>query len=68
LVECKALSHLLTKEELAQVITYQAATNLPVGLLINFDRHRMECKRVFRPKELDDWPRYIAPYLWQPTE
>jgi GxxExxY protein len=65
-VECKAVSHLLTKEELAQVITYLAATNLHVGILLNFGRHRMEYKRVFRPKKLDDWPRYIAPYLWRP--
>jgi GxxExxY protein len=67
-VECKALSHLLTKEEIAQVITYLAATGLPVGLLFNFGRRRLEYKRVLRPKKLDEWPRYIAPYLWRPPE
>jgi len=67
-VECKALSHLLTDEELAQVITYLAATALPVGLLLNFGRRRLQYKRVFRPKKLDDWQRYIAPYLWRPPQ
>ena len=67
-VECKALSHLLTDEELAQVITYLAATGLPVGLLLNFGRRRLQYKRVFRPKKLDDWQRYIAPYLWRPPQ
>lgn len=65
-VECKAVSHMLTNEEVAQVITYLAATGLPVGLLFNFGRRRLEFKRIFRPKELDDWQRHIAPYLWRP--
>ena len=65
-VECKALSHLLTKEEVAQVITYLAATGLPVGLLLNFGRRRLEHKRILRPKKLDEWPKYIGPYLWRP--
>jgi len=67
-VECKALSHLLTDEEVAQVITYLAATGLPVGLLFNFARRRLEYRRVLRPKKLDEWPKYIAPYLWRPRE
>jgi GxxExxY protein len=67
-VECKALSHLLTREEVAQVITYLAATGLPVGLLLNFGRRRLEYKRVLRSKKLDEWPQYIAPYLWRPPE
>lgn len=33
-VECKALSHLLTYEEVAQVICYLAATGLGVGILL----------------------------------
>ena len=67
-VECKALAHLLTKEEVAQVITYLAATGLPVGLLLNFGRRRLQYKRIFRPKKLDDWKLHIAPYLWRPLE
>jgi GxxExxY protein len=66
LVECKAVSHMLTDEEVAQVITYLAATGLPVGLLFNFGRRRLEYKRIFPPKKLDDWPKYIARHLWRP--
>jgi GxxExxY protein len=65
-VECKALSHMLTEEEVAQVITYLAATGLPVGLLFNFGRRRLQYKRIFRPKKLDDWPKYIGRHLWRP--
>lgn len=65
-VECKAVPHLLTNEEVAQVITYLAATNLPVGLLLNFGRKSMQPKRIFRPKKFDDWQQRIAPYLWRP--
>jgi len=65
-VECKAVPHLLTNEEVAQVITYLAATNLPVGLLLNFGRKSMQPKRIFRPRKLDDWRQRIAPYLWRP--
>ena len=35
-VECKAFSHLTTKEDMAQVITYLAATGQQVGQLYNF--------------------------------
>src|SRR5258705_146697 len=42
IVECKAFEHMLTDEELAQVITYLAATGAQVALLINFGRRRLE--------------------------
>jgi len=40
-VEEKALSHLLTNEEMAQLITYLVALDKPVGLLLNFGRRHL---------------------------
>lgn len=65
-VEYKALSHLLTDEEMAQVITYLAALGKPVGLLFNFGRRRLEYRRIFRPQKLDGWEARIQRYLWHP--
>jgi GxxExxY protein len=65
-VEEKAFSHLLTNEEIAQVITYLAATGLSVGLLLNFGRKRLEFKRIFPPKKLEGWRDRIKRYLWVP--
>ena len=64
----KALSHLLTDEEVAQVVTYLAATGKPVGLLFNFGRRRLQFKRIFPPKKLDDWRDRIERYLWRPPD
>lgn len=67
IVEGKAFSHMLTEEEVAQVITYMAAMNKPVGLLFNFGRRRLEYKRIFPPKKLDGWQNRIRRYLWRAT-
>jgi GxxExxY protein len=67
-VEEKALSHLLTNEEVAQVITCLAALDKPVGLLLNFGRRRLDYRRIFRPKKLDGWQDRIRRYLWRPPD
>ena len=59
---------LLTDEEVAQVITYLAATGKPVGLLFNFGWRRLQFKRIFPPKKLDAWRDRIERYLWRPPE
>jgi len=66
IVEEKALSHMLTEEEVAQVITYLAATGLPVGVLLNFGRQRLQYRRILRPRKLDAWQERISRYVWKP--
>ena len=51
-VELKALSHLVTNDEIAQVITYLKAENAQIGLLINFGRKYLGYKRIFPPKKI----------------
>jgi len=67
-VEIKAFSHMLTNEEVAQVICYLAATGLKMGLLLNFGRRRLERKRILPPRQLDGWQERIRRFLWQPKE
>lgn len=67
-VEEKAVSHLLTQEEIAQVITYLCATGLQVGLLLNFGRRRLEYKRILPPKDVQRWRERINRYVWRPRE
>ncbi len=50
-VEIKAFSHLLTNDELAQVINYLKATDAPIGLLFNFGRRKLDYRRVFPGKD-----------------
>ncbi|MGQ0601591.1 MAG: GxxExxY protein, partial [Anaerolineales bacterium] len=65
-VEVESFPHLLTNAEVAQVIGYLAATGAQVGLLINFGRKSLECKRILPPKKLDGWERRIERFLWKP--
>ncbi len=67
-VEEKAFSHLLTQEEIAQVITYLCATGLNVGLLLNFGRRRLEHKRIFPPQNVSRWRERINRYVWKPND
>ena len=65
-VECKALSHDLTNQELHQVLVYLAATGSPVGMLYNFGRSSLEFKRVLRPASMQDWQKYLYRVIWTP--
>jgi GxxExxY protein len=65
-VEDKALLHQLTNEEVAQLVTYLAATNKPVGLLFNFGRPRLEYKRIYPPRDRTQWKNRINRYIWKP--
>lgn len=51
-VELKALSHPVTRNEIAQVITYLKVEGAEVGLLLNFGRKYLEYKRIFPPKKI----------------
>jgi GxxExxY protein len=68
IVEEKAFSHLLTQEEVAQVITYLCATELNVGPLFNFGRRRLQYKRIFPPKNVALWRDRIRRYVWHPDK
>jgi GxxExxY protein len=63
-VEEKAFSHLLTNEELAQVLTYLAVSRAPLGLLLNFGRSRLEYKRILPPKSFEEWTERAVRYAW----
>lgn len=66
IVEEKAIPHLLTPEEIAQVITYLAATGRSLGLLLNFGRQRLEFKRILPPTKLEPWRDRVRRYVWNP--
>jgi GxxExxY protein len=66
IIELKALRHLLTEEEIAQTICYLAATDLKVGLLLNFGRQRLQYKRILQPRDVAGWPDRIQRYLSRP--
>jgi GxxExxY protein len=65
-VEAKAVHHMMTNEEMAQVITYICATGKPIGLLINFGRERLEYKRILPPRHIELWRQRIRRYVWLP--
>lgn len=65
-VEVEAFPHFLTKAKVAQTIGFLAATNSPLGLLINFGRKRLDYQGILLPKDLQDWKKHITRFLWRP--
>jgi GxxExxY protein len=58
IVEYKARSHLMTDDDLAQVIGYFAVLpHCPVALFINFGRPRLEYRRIMPPKKVEAFRR-----------
>jgi GxxExxY protein len=58
IVELKGRSHLMTKDDLAQVIGYFAALpECKVALFINFGRPRLEYHRLFPPTKVTAFQR-----------
>jgi hypothetical protein len=64
----KSFPHLLTNEEVAQVICYLAATGYKVALLFNFGRKRLQYKRILPPRILEGWQDRIQRFLWRPKD
>ncbi len=59
IVELKGRSHLLTKDDQAQVIGYFAALpDCRVALFLNFGRPRLEYHRLFPPKKVAAYQRW----------
>lgn len=65
-VEDKAVSYPLGADEMAQAITYLAALDAKVGLLLDFGRYRLEYHRILPPKSRQGWQTHIVKYLWRP--
>lgn len=58
IVELKAYSHTISRDDQAQVIGYFAALpNCPVALFFNFGRTRLEYHRLLPPKSVQAYQR-----------
>lgn len=62
-VECKGFSHSVGVDEVAQVLTYLAATTSSVGMLYNFGRRRLELKRILKPKDVQEWQKHLYRFI-----
>jgi phosphoribosylformylglycinamidine cyclo-ligase/phosphoribosylamine--glycine ligase/phosphoribosylformylglycinamidine cyclo-ligase len=63
-VECKALSHQLTNDEVYQAVSYVAATGTEVGMIYNFGLSRLDYRRIFPPSQIQDWQRSLHRAVW----
>lgn len=62
-VECKSFSHSPGIDDVAQVLTYLAATASPIGMLYNFGRRKLEFKRILQPKDVQDWQKHLYRFV-----
>lgn len=67
-VETKAFAHPLGDRDVGQVITYLAALEAKVGLLLNFGRPSLEYKRILPPRSREGWQSRIGQHLWRPGQ
>lgn len=63
-VECKALSHQLTNEEVFQAVSYLAATGTDVGMIYNFGLSRLDYRRIFPPSQIQHWQNSLHRAIW----
>ncbi len=63
-VECKALSHQLTNDEVYQAVSYLAATGTDVGMIYNFGRSRLDYHRIFPPSQIRNWQKSLYRAIW----
>lgn len=63
-VECKALSHQLTNDEVYQAVSYLAATGTDVGMIYNFGLPRLDYRRIFPPSQIQNWQKSLYRAVW----
>ena len=63
-VECKAISHELTNDEVFQTVSYLAATGTEVGMIYNFGLSRLDYRRIFPPSQIQDWQKSLYRAIW----
>ena len=63
-VECKALAHQLTNDEVYQAVSYLAATGTDVGMIYNFGRSRLDYRRIFPPSQIQNWQKSLYRAIW----
>ena len=63
-VECKALSHQLTNDEVYQAVSYLAATGTDVGMIYNFGLSRLDYRRIFPPSQIQNWQKSLYGVIW----
>lgn len=63
-VECKAVSHQLTNDEVFQAVSYLAATGTDIGMIYNFGLSRLDYRRIFPPSQIQNWQKSLYRAIW----